>query len=278
MISLEGHGEQLVPNSAFSSPKTHITEQKSAAFAISIERLMSVPAYAEHVIELDGLSFRYWEVGPVEAAPVVLLHAMGAGADDWLDVARGLGDRWRVIALDPRGHGGSARLGNYSFEVMRDDLEALIAALRLVDSVLVGHSMGGIVAYLYAEAFPDRVRRLVIEDTPPPFPLNLPEPDRVPEDLAFDGRLLVSTIRQLNAPDPVWWDQLAAIQSPVLIIGGGSTSPTSQDKLAAVVARVEHGRLITIEGAGHHVHRTRPTEFLTAVREFLSTGELGVPD
>jgi pimeloyl-ACP methyl ester carboxylesterase len=244
----------------------------AAAANLLRSSLVDVPAPARHerFIDLQGLSFRYWELGLAEAAPVALLHALGAGADDWLDIGRALSDHWRVIAFDQRGHGGSARPGQYSFELMRDDLATLVAALELVDPILIGHSMGGSVAYLYAEAFPDRVRRLVIEDTPPPFPANLPEPETIPENLAFDGRLLVSIIRQLNAPDPAWWDRLGAIQAPLLIIGGGSTSPIPQDKLAAVVARVPHGRLLTIEGAGHHVHRTRPTEFLTAVREFLS--------
>ena len=229
---------------------------------------MSV-AVREQVVELGGLPFRYWEMGPPDATPVILLHAMGRSADDWLNVAPALGDRWHVIALDQRGHGGSARPGKYSFELMRDDLAALIDTLGLPGPVLVGHSMGGSVVYLYAEAFPDRIERMVVEDTPPPFPSGMPEPDSIPEDLPFDGRLLVPIIRQLNAPDPNWWDQLPLIEAPLLIIGGGTTSQIPQDKLADVVARVRDGRLVTIEGAGHHVHGTRPTEFLAAVQEFL---------
>ena len=226
----------------------------------------------EHSINVGGLSFRYWESGPATAMPVVLLHAMGAGADDWLDIAMALSDRWRVIALDQRGHGGSTRPGDYSFELMRDDLTAFIDQLGLVQPILVGHSMGGSVAYLYAEAFPERVHKLVIVDTPPPFasPSPWPEPESVPEDLGFDGRVLVAIIRQLNAPDPAWWDKLATIHSPLLLIGGGSTSKIPQDKLAEVVARVPSGRLVTLEGAGHSVHRTRPAEFVALVREFLN--------
>lgn len=227
-------------------------------------------AVREHAIDLVGLQFRYWEVGPSDGMPVVLLHALGAGADDWLEVAQALAVQWRVIALDQRGHGRSARPGVYSFELMRDDLAALMGRLGLIKPVLVGHSMGGSVAYLYAEAYPERVQRLVIEDTPPPFPSNLAEPTEIPEDLPFDGRVLVSLIRQLNAPDPAWWDDLPNIEAPVLVIGGGPTSHIPQDKLADVVARVRDGQLVTVDGAGHRVHRTRPTEFLNAVRAFLS--------
>jgi pimeloyl-ACP methyl ester carboxylesterase len=234
---------------------------------------MAVSAVREHTLDLDGLAFRYWEAGPAAARPVVLLHALGAGADDWLEIGPALGERWRVIALDQRGHGGSARPGAYSFELMRDDLARLIDTLGLEQPALLGHSMGGTVAYLYAEAFPARVARLVIEDTPPPFPAGFPEPETIPDDLPYDGRLLLPIIRQLNMPDPAWWDQLAAIRAPLLIIGGGATSPIPQDKLAEVISRVPDGRLVTIDGAGHQVHRTRPTEFLAAVRDFLNAAE-----
>ena len=226
-------------------------------------------AVREHVIDLVGLPFRYWEIGPPDATPMILLHALGRSADDWLSIAPALSDQWHVIALDQRGHGGSAQPGNYSFELMRDDLAALIETVGSAAPVLVGHSMGGTVAYLYAEAFPGRVGQLIIEDTPPPFASHIPEPDEMPRDLPFDGRVVLPLIRQLNAPDPAWWDRLPFIEAPLLIIGGGSASHIPQDKLADVVARVRHGRLVTIDGAGHHVHSTRPAEFVWAVRTFL---------
>jgi esterase len=225
----------------------------------------------EHTIELAGLPFRYWESGPSTAQPIVLLHALGAGADDWLDTAMALSDRCRVIAVDQRRHGGSARPGSHSFELMCDDLARFIDNLGLVRPVLIGHSMGGTVAYLYAEAFPDSLRKLVIVDTPPPYPPAFPwaEPEHVPEDVPLDCRVLVPIIRQLNVPDPAWWAELAKIQIPLLLIGGGSSSMTPQDKLAEVLAGVPSGRLVTLEGAGHSVHRTRPAEFIALVRKFL---------
>lgn len=190
----------------------------------------------------------------------------------WLDTALALADQWRVIALDQRGHGGSARPGDYSFELMRDDLTTFIGELGLAQPILIGHSMGGTVAYLYAEASPERLRRLVIVDTPPPFRPSSPwpEPEAAPQDLGFDGRVLLAIIRQLNAPDPAWWDMLATVRTPVLLIGGGSSSTVPQDKLAEVIARLPSGRLVTLDGAGHFVHRARPSEFVALMREFLT--------
>ncbi len=166
----------------------------------------------------------------------------------------------------------SARPGLYSFELMRDDLARFVDNLGLVCPVLIGHSMGGTVAYLNAEAFSDSVRKLVIVDTPPPFPLASPwpEPDPVPDDVPFEGRVLAPIIRQLNAPDPAWWTELAKLQIPLMLIGGGSTSKIPQDKLAEVIGRIPTGRLVTSQGADHSVHRTRPAEFIALVREFLT--------
>ncbi len=85
----------------------------------------------------------------------------GRATRDWDAVAAALSDRYRVLALDQRGHGESARPDAYSFELMRDDLA------RFADALGLDHSAGGAVAYLFAEEWPERVERLVIEDAPP---------------------------------------------------------------------------------------------------------------
>jgi esterase len=97
-------------------------------------------------IELDGGSFRYREAGASTAAPVVLLHQLGRDAHDWDTVSAALADRFRVLALDLRGHGESPRAPPFTFEQMRDDVVRFADALRLERFSLVGHSMGGTVA------------------------------------------------------------------------------------------------------------------------------------
>jgi len=77
-------------------------------------------------------------------------------------------------------------------------------------------------------------------------------------------------LAQLNHPDPAWWAELPAITARALVIGGGSTSPVPQHLLARLTDLVPYAELVTIEGAGHAVHRTRPAEFLATTRPFLS--------
>jgi len=85
---------------------------------------------------------------------MVLLHGLGDDERDWHPCCPrsplGIG----CFALDLRGHGRSAHPGRYSFELMRDDVIAFLDALDVGRCVLVGHSMGGAVAILLAEAAP----------------------------------------------------------------------------------------------------------------------------
>src|SRR5262245_14530590 len=125
-------------------------------------------------IELDGLSFRYRDAGPSDAAAVRLLHQLGRDSRDWDGVSAELADRYRVLAIDLRGHGESPRAPPYTFEQMRADVARFVDALGLQRFSLIGHSMGGTVSFLLSQALPDRVDRLIVEDTPPPTGAGLP--------------------------------------------------------------------------------------------------------
>ena len=221
-------------------------------------------------IELHGLPFRYRATGDPLAPPLVALHALGRDAGSWDTVAAALSDRYRFLALDQRGHGESARPGIYSFELMRDDLARFVDALALERFTLLGHSMGGTVAYLFAEEWPGRIERLVLEDTPPPSGGPRRElPAEPPEPVPFDWRLAAPIFHQPSKPDPAWWGRLGEITAPTLIVAGGATSFIPQDQLAEVARRIPDCRLVTIEGAGHHLHDSKPDAFLGLVREFL---------
>lgn len=84
--------------------------------------------------------------GDPGAPAIVLLHALGEQPETWDEVAARFATRFRVVAIDLRGHGASTWPGTYSFSLMRDDVLGALDALDLHDLVLVGHSMGGTVA------------------------------------------------------------------------------------------------------------------------------------
>ncbi len=112
------------------------------------------------------------------------------------------------MAVDLPGHGDSVHAESYSLEAMADGAAELLGD----EADLVGHSMGGRVAVLLAQRLPGRVRRLVVEDTPPP-PVEALEPwvpvQEPSAPLPFDWRLIDPIMTELRTPDPAWWERLA---------------------------------------------------------------------
>ena len=120
------------------------------------------PMVRDAFITLDGLRFHYRDWGDLDAPPVVLLPAYTSHARSWDTVARGLADRFRVLALDQRGHGESEWAADYHELRFVGDLAAFVDALELDTLRLVGFSIGGSHACSYALLYPERVERLVL--------------------------------------------------------------------------------------------------------------------
>ncbi|TDC39229.1 alpha/beta hydrolase [Micromonospora sp. KC213] len=221
---------------------------------------------------LPGLRMAYRSWGPPDARPVVALHGGSVAGQTWAGLAVALGDQAHLCAPDLRGFGGTDRPGAYSLELMCGDVRALLDVLGLARVTLIGHSVGAVVAYLLAQAHPDRVAALVLAEPPPPVPVGLRLPPRPTGPLDYDWAAREAVVGQLNDPDPVWWERMAAITAPTLVVAGGPASHLPQDRVAAVAGRIPGARLVTID-AGHAVHATRPDEFHAVVREFLADAD-----
>jgi 3-oxoadipate enol-lactonase len=219
-------------------------------------------------VEVAGVRLACRVSGAADAPPMVLLHALGEEASTWETVTASFATSFQVFAPDLRGHGDSDRPGTYSFEEMRDDVLGLLDQLGLDRITLVGHSMGGTIAYLIAEEHPERIERLILEDTPPPYPRDRAIPERPEGPLPFDWAVVPVIVGQVNRPDPAWWARLPGITAPTLIIAGGPDSHIPQDKIAEAAARVPDCAMVTIP-VGHGVHEARPAEFVAAVTDFL---------
>lgn len=206
--------------------------------------------------------------GALDHPPMVLLHALGEQRSSWEAMRAAFEPSFRVVAIDLRGHGESSWPGVYSFELMAADVRGVLDHMGLDRVTLVGHSMGGAVAYLLAQDQPARVDRLIVEDAPPPFQRDRTAPVRPEGPLPFDWAVVAAIGDEFIDPDPAWWERLRDISAPTLLVCGGPGSHIPQDKLEAVAARIPTCSLVTIP-VGHHVHEARPDEFNQAVAAFL---------
>ena len=94
--------------------------------------------------------------GRTDDVALVLMHFLGGSGREWDEVIALLGDRFRTVAVDMPGFGGSAAVPGYSVEQMADAVEYLVSSVKLERYVLVGHSMSGKVAMVLARRFADR--------------------------------------------------------------------------------------------------------------------------
>ncbi|MGZ5130079.1 MAG: alpha/beta fold hydrolase [Caldimonas sp.] len=124
---------------------------------------------AERRVEVGGLALRYLEWGAADAPAVVLLHGGGQSAHTWDVCCLILARRYRCLALDQRGHGDSdwSSEGAYGFDDHAGDVAGFVERLELRRPLLVGMSMGGINATVYASRHAGRLRGLVSVDVCP---------------------------------------------------------------------------------------------------------------
>lgn len=222
----------------------------------------------EQRVRVGGLELALWSQGPEQGDPVVLLHGLAGDHATWDTVAARLARRHRVVAPDQRGCGASDRAPDYSFALMADDLLALVDAMGWSRVVLVGHSMGGVVALLTALRRPGLVSRLVLEEAPPPVPLDRPDLPEPAEPPPYDWALVNRIRAELRSPDLAAWAGLERLRMPVLLLLGGPTSALPQPEMASLAARLPDCRFVTVP-VGHGIHSAAPERFCELLEDFL---------
>ena len=154
----------------------------------------------------------------------------------------------QVYAPDLRGHGRTAWPGDYSVELMEADVLGFLDAVKLDRVDLIGHSMGGLVAYLLAGDRPERLGRLILEDVAALLPRKRSTPHRPEGELPYDWEMVLAIRRQIDNPDPAWLDRLGQITAETLVIGGGAPSYIPQEWVVELARQIPSAQMETIPG------------------------------
>jgi pimeloyl-ACP methyl ester carboxylesterase len=118
-------------------------------------------------IEHDGVELHVEVDGPAEATPVVFLHGVTSSGKGWEWLPETITRGRRIIRIDFRGHGRSSHApGRYGVSEYGSDVVAVLRQTARAPAVLVGHSLGGVVAWSVAQGHPELVTAALLEDPP----------------------------------------------------------------------------------------------------------------
>lgn len=239
-----------------------------------------------------------------QGAAVLLLHPVGLDSSWWQPFAEQLAPRFSVLALDFRGHGGSAPVsGDLELADLADDAAALLRALGLAPAQVVGLSMGGMVAQYLAIRHPDVVRSLALLGTVCTLPDEARKqmvargetarrdgmravldatlerwftPAALTSELAkrCEKRLLENNVegwaaswRAISRLDTL--PLLKQIKAPTLVVTGDRDLSTPPAAARAIADNIPGAALTLIEGAPHMGPFEFPETYLSPVVDFL---------
>lgn len=258
------------------------------------------------------VELHYRRMGPPDGVHVVVLHGLFGTSDNWGTIGRELAEPGEpgieaqdVLLVDLRDHGRSPHTAAISYGLMAADVHALVTQLGLKDIVLVGHSMGGKAAMVFAQRWPELLRQLIVVDIGPKEHEN--NHDHIMEAMQSADLSLGRTRREVEehvaryVKEPgvvqfllknLYWEEegklawrlnvqllirdisaiLASIgpervKVPTLFIRGGQSNYILREDIPAMMEQFPKGRVETIPYAGHWVHAQAPEEVLAFIRE-----------
>ena len=237
--------------------------------------------------------------------PLAFLHPIGMRGEFWQPVIDELGDGYRTLAIDLRGHGESGvNDGPFSLDDLSNDVADLIGAKGEAGAVVIGCSLGGMVAQGVAIKIPHLLGGLVLagtshKQTPEsqammekraaealggmssiaaatldrwfPKPFRDARPDVVKTVggwlLAADATVFSRgwlAIRDLN-----YEAQLPQIELPALLIRGSEDASTPLPRMQAMADLMPNGRFVSMKDVGHFAPMQEPGDFAKLIREFV---------
>jgi non-heme chloroperoxidase len=243
------------------------------------------------------------EQGDVRGVPVILLHGITDSWHSWSRVLPGIDKKYRVYALDLRGHGDTDKpQAGYAMKDFAADVVAFMDAKNIKRATIVGHSMGSFVALQTVLDAPGRVEKLLIMGTATTarndVTLDLQKSfdnlkDPLDEKFVRDFQVGASSesvpadfmdgvVRQsMKVPARVWKaaldgvmaedfePKLGRIKVPTLIVWGDRENLFLRPEQDILKAKIVNSTLKVYDGAGHSPQWEFPEKFAADLNEFL---------
>lgn len=255
----------------------------------------------------SGLTLAFAETGDRHGLPLVLLHGITDSHRSFAPVMAELPDSVRAIALTARGHGDSDKPeGRYGIDVFVADLAEAFDALSLGSAVVLGHSMGSLIAQRFAIDHPQRVRALALAGAMATLKGEaefeayvrdaiLPMTDPIPRSVAaeFQQSTLTHPVppeffemvvaESLKLPARVWHEafkgivhddfsrELRKITAPTRLFWGDRDIYATAAQQKRILNAIRGADLVTFEGFDHALHWEDPRRFARALEDFLAT-------
>ncbi len=233
---------------------------------------------------LSGAFLSVLDLHPEGAEKTILfIHGYAGILDSWEHQINHFVRRFRVVALDLRGHGQSdAPYTRYTMDEMVSDLHAVVETLHLPEKFsLVGHSFGGSIAVEYANAHPERLENLVLLATAGEYPLPWFAKIlmRLPLDLfrpfwrfrrRWDAELHVLKQMMLNNMSR-WqgWPLLRSLALPTLVLTGERDNYFPRRVFTGVAQVIPNAEVIDVGSARHKIQLERHKAVNRAIERFI---------
>ena len=235
--------------------------------------------------EVNGIRLYYATIG--SGPPVVLLHGGLANSDYWGAQIQALAPHHRVIVVDSRGHGRSTRDARpYGYDLMADDVVALLDKLGIARADVVGWSDGAIIGLDLAIRHADRIGKLFA------FAANTltsgvkPDVEKNPTFARYIRRAgeeyvrlsptpkgyptFVAQISRMWASQPNWSNaQLRAIRAPVVVADGDHDEAITRAHTEYIAATIPGAGLLILPNTSHFAFLQNPGLFNAALLHFL---------
>jgi pimeloyl-ACP methyl ester carboxylesterase len=244
-----------------------------------------MPSERSGGINANGISIYHAIYG--QGSPVILLHGGLANSDWWANQIPTLSLHHLVIVMDSRGHGRSTNDGRpYSYDLMAEDVVALMDALKVPKADIVGWSDGGIIGLDLAMRHPDRIGKVFAfgantltsgmkdpMDENPTFPAALKRLQEQYETYSATPKEWESFKNQMFkmwADQPNWTAaQLKAITAPVLIVDGDHDELIKLEHVVYMAATIPTAGLLILPTTSHFAVLQDPEMFNFALLHFL---------